>query len=125
MDTWAGNLVSATGRDRQAWQDLLRLSSSGALDKPIPPPPPRPLFIIVGLLFIVPLGCEVLSSYLWNHLFTLLCLAGSPSRETLGGLHRACTLNSMTELMKYFVDNYLLTHILLMAVSFLKHDLKK
>lgn len=109
MDTWAGNIVSVTGR--------AEISLAGP---PAPvllwglgqahPVPPRPLFIMIGLLFIVPLGCEVLSGYLWNRLFNLPYLAGSPSRETLRGLHRACALNSMTELMKCFVDNFSKLH---------------
>lgn len=68
-------------------------------------PPDLPFFITLELRFIALLLVLVLSSYLWNHLFNLPYLTGSPRRETLGGLHRACALNLMNELMKYFVDS--------------------
>lgn len=79
-------------------------------------PPGLPFLHYIDLLLIAPLLCEVLSSYLWDRLFNLSYLAGSPMRDTLGGLHRACTLNLMTEMMKYFVDKALLTPMLWMAV---------
>lgn len=79
-------------------------------------PPGLPFLHYIDLLLIAPLLCEVLSSYLWNCLFNLPYLAGSPMRDNLGGPHRACTLNLMTEMMKYFADKALLTPMLLMAV---------